>query len=269
MNQRKPPIPDLALGAAGLLALVATFLPWWSFSETLTVGGQPVGDSITVNAWNAASHGGTLGKTITGPLVWIPMLLLLLLGALAAIRAYAAPQLLPGKRFYQLAIGIGALAAVLVIVRLVTYFKPPAVNTGDITTTASSGATFGSYLGLLLGLAVAGLGVWALRQPPTGTSGAVADGFQGYQQSQVGAYPQLYGQPQQQPHAQPQHGQVPVQPTPDLQQTQQVSWPQQQPPHYGQTPQAYGQPPAQRYPQQQPQTPVPPQSGPSQPPARQ
>lgn len=278
MNQRKIAIPDLVFAAAGLLAIISTFLPWWSYSES--AAGESVG--FSVNGWNSASRSVDLAKTITGPLVWIPMLLLFFLGALALIRALAAPQLLPGKLFYQVGIGVGALAVLLVVIRWMTYFTPPAST--ETSVSVSSGASFGTYLGLLLGLATAGVGVWALQQPQltAAQGGAAAGGFGGYQQpGQFGGYPQQqYGQPQygaqpgqfgQQPGypqqgQQPQYGQ-PAQPG-YPQQPQQPGYPQQGQPQYGQPgqqqpypqqgypqQQQYGQQPApqQNYGQQQPQ----------------
>jgi hypothetical protein len=298
VNQRKIAIPDLVFAAAGLLAIISTFLPWWSFSET--ADGQTL--SFSVNGWNSASTGsGDLGKTITGPLVWIPMLLLFVLGALALIRALAAPQLLPGKLFYQVGIGVGGLALLLVVIRWMTYWSPPSGSA------ASTGASFGTYLGLLLGLATAGVGVWALQQPQlTAVQGAQAGGgFGGYQQpGQFGGYPQQqygqqqygqpdqfaqsqydpqqYGQPQQQPYAQqpqqaypqqqgePQYGQpVPQQGYPQQPQQPQYAQPSQQQaygqpqpgyPQQPQQPQNYGQPPQFG---QQPQQGQPPQQPPA------
>lgn len=166
MNQRRIAIPDLGFAAAGLLALIATFLPWWSVSESATISGQTVSDSVTVNGWNAASRAGDLNRTITGPLAWIPMLLLLVLGAVALIRAFAAPRLLPGKIFYHIGAGAGALATLLVLIRWATYFKAPtSVSVDGVTASGSSGASFGTYLGVLVGLAAAVAGVWALTQP--------------------------------------------------------------------------------------------------------
>ena len=258
MNQRKIAIPDLVFAAAGLLAVISTFLPWWSYSAG--------GFSVSVNGWNSASAG-DLNRTITGPLVWIPMLLLFVLGALALIRALAAPQLLPGKLFYQVGTGVGGFAVLLVVLRWMTYYSPPAGDGG------SSGASFGTYLGLLLGLATAGVGVWALRQPQlTAVQGAQAGGgFGGYQQpGQFGGYPQQqqYGQ-QQQPYAQqpqqpypqsqgqPQYGQpVPQQGYPQQPQQPQYAQPAQ-PQQYGQHQPGYAQPqPQPGYPQQ----PQPPQN---------
>lgn len=268
MNQRKIAIPDLVFAAAGLLAIISTFLPWWSFSESQD--GESL--SFSVNGWNSASTGGgDLGKTITGPLVWIPMLLLFALGAVALIRAFAAPQLLPGKLFYQVGIGVGGLAVVLVAIRWMTYWTPPNGSTG-----VSTGASFGTYLGLLLGLAAAGVGVWALRQPQlTAVQAAPAGGFGGYPQQpgQFGGYPQQgyeqqgydqqYGQQQfgqQQQYGQPgQFGQPQAQQAqygqPQLQQQAYGQQPQPGYPQPGQSQQQYGQPqPQQGYPQQgQPQ----------------
>ena len=208
MNQRRISIPDLIVAAAGLLAIIATLLPWWAMSDS--IAGQKASESVTVNAWNAASHG-ELGKTITGPLAWIPMLALLLLGALALARAFAAPQLLAGKVFYQVTTGVGGLAVAFVALRWVTYFKPPSsVTFGSVTATVSTGASFGTYLGLLLALAVTAAGIWALSQPHLiGGDSSTGGGYP----AQVGGYPQ-HGHGQQPPIGHPQqvgqtHGLVP------------------------------------------------------------
>lgn len=261
MNQRKITIPDLVFAAAGLLALVATFLPWWGISESGTIAGQKMSDSFTVNGWNSASHAGDLSKTITGPLAWIPMLVLLLFGVFALVRAYAAPQLLAGKLFYQAGAGVGGLAAALVLVRWVTYYKPPSsVDASGVTATMSSGASFGTYLGLLIALVVSGCGVWAVRHPNLITlRQGPAAGYPG----QVGGYPQpeygqqFYPQPGSAPAGQqitggygpqPQPGQPvpqaypqPHQPAPNQQPPAGYAQPVQQP--YGPAPQ-FGQPTA-------------------------
>ena len=249
MNQRKIAVPDIVFAAAGLLAIISTFLPWWK--ATGTVSGQTI--SETVNGWNSASangQSGNPGQTITGPLVWIPMILLLLWGILALVRAFAAPQLLPGKLFYQVGVGLGGLSVLLVVIRWLTYFTPPSVENG-VHVNVSSGADFGTYLGLLCALATAGVAVWGMQQAPAG-AGAAAGPFGGFGQQPQQPYGQpQYGQQPQQGYGQPQFGQQPPQ----------QGYPQQ--PQYGQPPQQgypqqpqqpYGQPQQpQGYPQQQPQ----------------
>lgn len=265
MNQRKIAVPDIVFAAAGLLAIISTFLPWWS--------GSGEGQSVSVNGWNSASNGGTVGETIAGPLVWAPMLLLLIWGIVTLVRAFAAPQLLAGKLFYQVGIGVGGLAALLVIIRWLTLYKFPAAAA------ISSSAGFGLYLGLICGLGVAGVAVWGMNLPQAGAgAGQVGGGF-GYGQQpgqqQYGGYPQQqqYGQQPQYGQAQPQYGQQQPQfgqpqqgygqPDPAQQQYgQQSGYPQQpqsqpqygqQQPQYGQQPQpGYGQQPQQPYGQPQP-----------------
>lgn len=230
MNQRRIAVPDVVSAAAGLLALISTFLPWWQYSAANTIDGRTEHASFTVDGWNAGSFsaGGSAGgyragQTVTGPLVWIPMLLLLIVGTLALVRALAAPRLLPGRLFYQVGVGVGALAVVLVVVRWLTYFAPqhPADSAQQ---TFSSGADVGTYLGLLCGLAAAGAGVWALRQPSTAFAAAGAG---------TAAYGAGYGLPPQFGRPQPSYGQ------PQFGQ-QPPGYPQQPP--YGQTQQPYGQP---------------------------
>lgn len=129
MNQRKFATPDIVIAAAGLIALISTFLPWWKFSETASEGGASGSFHASVNGWNSSSAG-NVGQTITGPLVWIPMLLLLIFGILA-LRSFFAPQLLAGKVYYQAGIGVGALAVILVVVRWLTFFSRRPTRTGS------------------------------------------------------------------------------------------------------------------------------------------
>ena len=260
MNQRKIAAPDIVFAAAGLLAIISTFLPWWS--------GSGNGVSITVNGWNSASDGESTGLTIAGPLVWLPMLLLLIWGVITLVRALAMPNLLAGKLFYQSAIGVGALATVLVVIRWATLYKFPSAAQSQGYT---SGAGFGLYLGLLCALAVAGVAIWGMNLPQAGAAATGPFGY-GQQPGQFGGYPQQQPYPQQQ-YGQPQYGQPPYgQPgyDPAQQQYAQQQYGQQPQPQYGQAPQQpypqqpygqpgydpaqsqqqYGQPPQQPYPQQ-------------------
>ena len=268
MNQRKIAVPDIVFAAAGLLAIISTFLPWYKATES--ADGQSV--TLTVNGWNSGTangHSGNPGVTVTGPLVWIPMILLLLWGILALVRAFAAPQVLPGKLFYQVGVGLGALSVLLIVIRWFTYYTPPSVDSG-VQVSVSSGADFGTYLGLLCALATAGVAVWGMQQTPAvaGLGGAPFGGGFGQPPQQPYGQPQ-FGQQPQQGYGQPQFGQQPQQGYP--QQPQFGQPPQQGYPQQGQPPQPqYGQPqPQQGYPQQpgqqgypqQPQFGQPPQQG--------
>ena len=286
VNQRKFATPDIVLAAAGLVALISTFLPWYKATESGSVSGVSQSASITVNGWNSSPQGSLDGQTITGPLVWIPMLLLLIFGILA-LRALFAPQLLPGKLYCQVGIGVGALGVILVVVRWLTFFKPPTDEDG-VTLNVSSGADYGLYLGLLAALVFAGVSFWGMGQAaavPAGALGAPAFGGYPGQQPQYGQQPygqpqqQAYGQPPQQPQygqqqaqyppqpqqpygqppQQPQYGRQPQYPQqPYDQSQQQPQYPQQPQPPYGQQPPQYPQQPYGQ-PQQQPQYPQQPQ----------
>jgi hypothetical protein len=234
VNQRKFAAPDIAIAAAGVVALISTFLPWWSLSAD--------GQSATVTAWDQTSDGqGTDGVTVNGPLAYLPMLLLLIFGILTVVRALRAGQLLPGKVFSYVGIGVGGLATLLVIVRWATLWKPPGYTGSGIS------AGYGLYIGLVAALAVLGVSIWAMRLATP--SAPAAPAFGGYP-----AQP-AYGQPPQQPaYGQPQYGQAPQQAYGQPQQP--YGQPPQQP-QYGQAPQQpYGQPPQQPpYGQQQGQQP--------------
>jgi hypothetical protein len=260
LNQRRIAVPDIVFAAAGLIALISTFLPWWNASAQ--------GASVSVNGWDTASGNGhtssassAFGQSVTGPLVWLPMLLLLLWGVFTIVRAFLAPQLLPGKLFYTVTIGIGGLATLLVVIRWLTYYSVPA----DEGVNVSSGADFGTYLGLLCALAVTGVAVWGMRQAPAVAGAPQSFGGYGQQPGQFGGY----GQAQQQGYGQPQYGQQPGYPQQPPQFGGQPQQPQQ-PPQYGQPQQPYPQQPQYGqqqpgYPQQQPQQPYgqpqPPQYG--------
>jgi hypothetical protein len=274
VTQRKFATPDIVIAAAGLIAFICTFLPWWSFSQA--------GQSGSINAWDQTSDGtSTNGTTVNGPLAYLPMLLLLILGIVTVVRALAAARLLPGKPFNYVGIGVGGLAALLVIVRWATLWKPEGYTGGGIS------AGYGLYLGLICGLVVVGVSIWAMRQAPA-MGAPVFGGFPGqqpygqpqypqqpygqpqYPQQPYGQQPQpgqpqpQYGQPQyqqqpQQPYGQPQYQQPPQQPQypqqpygqPQYQQPPQPQYPQQP---YGQPPQQpYGQPQPPQQPQQPPQ----------------
>jgi hypothetical protein len=274
VNRRRIAVPDIVFAAVGLLGLILTFLPWWSAS-----GG---GDNVSVNGWNEATANGqsfSLGRTVTGPLVWIPMVLLLIWGILALVRAFVAPQLMPGGLFYTVSIGVGALAVLLLAIRWSSYYSVPTQDGVHV----SSGASYGMFLGMLGSVVHAGMSVY-------GKVKKVADiaqnfGLGGQQSGQPGQPGQPgqfggYGQPQQ-PYGQPQQGygqpQFGQQPQFGGQQPGQPGQPYpQQPgqPQYGQPPQfggqppqqpQYGQPPAQQsqpqYGQQPPQQPGQPQYG--------
>jgi hypothetical protein len=231
VNQRKLTAPDIVIAAAGLVAVITTFLPWWSESVDGTSG--------TVDAWDQTSDGkGTDGVTVNGPLAYLPMILLLIFAVVTVVRALRAAQLLPGKVFGYAGIGVGGLAALLVIIRWATLWKPDGYTGGGI------GAGFGLYLGLLAALASLGASIWAMRLASAAPV-PIAPAFGGYPGQQP------FGQPQQQ-YGQPPYGQAPQQPYGQPQYGQQVP---QQP--YGQPQQPYGQPqvPQQPYGPPQPQPP--------------
>jgi hypothetical protein len=242
VNQRRIAVPDIVLAAVGLLGLILTFLPWWSAS-----GG---GDNVSVNGWNEATANGqsfSLGRTVTGPLVWLPMLLLLIWGILALVRAFVAPQLLPAKLFYTVSIGVGALAVLLLVIRWLSYYSVPTQDGVHV----SSGASYGMFLGVLGSVVHTGMSVYAKVKKVADIAQNLGLGGQQQQAGQFGGYQpqQPYGQPQQ-GYAQPQFGQQPGQQYP-----QQPGQPPQQ--GYGQPPQFGGQQPQPAQPYGQPQQPQP------------
>jgi hypothetical protein len=122
----------IGLGA-GLLAFIASFLPWYSVSAGLF--------SISVNAWSL------------GFLAWFPVLLMM--AAAGVILAQQLGANMPTVRtgWPLLLLGAGALSLVLILIRWVSL---SAETDGVDFPGVSYGASFGLYVGLvasiLLGL---------------------------------------------------------------------------------------------------------------------
>lgn len=104
--------------ACGGIAFIDTFLPWASVSA--------FGASISGNAWNV------------GFWAWFPMLLLLALGVAAFLPGIGVSSI---PHLHLIALGVSALALLIVLIRWATY-------------PAFVGAGAGLIIGLLLALAV-------------------------------------------------------------------------------------------------------------------
>lgn len=126
----------MALGVIGLLAFIDLFLHW----ADLSFGGKTY-SQFNWNGWSAG-----LGA-------WLPMLLLLALGAVAVLPAFGNNLALP-LGLPLLGSLVGALSFVIVLLRWITL--PSEMG-------ASMSAAFGLYVGLLLGIAATAFGWVAYR----------------------------------------------------------------------------------------------------------
>jgi hypothetical protein len=132
LNLGKLGLNDRILAVVGVLAFVNLFLPWYSASFSGVDG--IAGGSFSANAWNGG----------VGFEAWFPMILLLAVGVLVALPAFDKQVTVPGG---YAAYGIaGAVATLLVLLRWLTYPSVPSVAG------YSAGASFGTYIGLVLGL---------------------------------------------------------------------------------------------------------------------
>jgi hypothetical protein len=122
----------IGLGA-GLIAFIASFLPWFSFSAGLF--------SFSVNAWSL------------GFLAWFPVLLMVAAAGVILAQQLGAnvPAVKPGWPLILL--GAAALSLVLILIRWISLSS----DTGGL---AFSGASYGAGFGLYVGLIAAiGLGL--------------------------------------------------------------------------------------------------------------
>ena len=115
---------EQVLAIVGLLAFIDSFLPWWSVSF------GPI--SSSENGWGVGFAG------------WFPMLLLLAVGVLVALPAFGQSVTVRGG--YAAFGAASLLATVLILIRWLTY---PTASDGF----GSAGADFGTYIGLILGIA--------------------------------------------------------------------------------------------------------------------
>jgi hypothetical protein len=119
----------IGLGA-GLLAFIASFLPWYSISGTGILGTI----SYSLNAWNL------------GFAAWFPVLLLVAGAGLLLAQQVGAnvPVIRPGWPLVLL--GIAALSLIIILIRWLTL---PGGSDGIAQTGISYGAGFGLYVGLV------------------------------------------------------------------------------------------------------------------------
>ena len=157
MDLTKLDIRARVLGAVGLLAFIDSFLPWYKVSSKSAFPGA-LQYSSSGNAWNVGIGG------------WLPLLLLLALGAVAVLPAFGRNFEIRGG---YAAVGVLALVAtVIILLRWLTY---PSVG-GGAGSYIDAGAAFGTYLGVVLGLVSVGVAYLAFTAEG-GKLNAIADAF--------------------------------------------------------------------------------------------
>jgi hypothetical protein len=140
LNLEKLGRNDRILAVVGILAFIDMFLPWYSVSSKgISVGGfTEAGYSVSGNAWNG----------YVGFEAWFSLLLLLAIGVVAALPAFEQKVTLPGG--HALLTILAALAVLLIVIRWLTYDSASSFGAG--IDGISAGASFGTYLGLVLAL---------------------------------------------------------------------------------------------------------------------
>jgi hypothetical protein len=206
LNLEKLGRNDRILAVVGLLAFIDSFLPWYSVSVK----------SNGVDGLGAYSASGSGNAWREGFGAWFPLLLLLAVGVLAVLPAFEQKVALPGGDA-ALAI-VGAVAAVLILLRWLTY---PSVPSDGLYGSVSAGASFGTYIGLVLAIVTAVIGYLGFTASG-GSLNNLGAAFSKQPSAPVGQYPPQqggypppvdYGQPQQAPYQPPyQPPQAPYQP---------------------------------------------------------
>ena len=143
MNLEKLGRNDRILAVVGLLAFIDSFLPWYKVSvKSSGVDG--------LGAYNASTSGNAWS---VGFGAWFPLILLLAIGVLVALPAFEQKVVLPGGDAL-LAI-VALVATVIILIRWLTY---PSVPSDADLVGVTAGASFGTYLGLVLGLVATAFG---------------------------------------------------------------------------------------------------------------
>ncbi|HZA15949.1 MAG TPA: hypothetical protein VE645_03475 [Pseudonocardiaceae bacterium] len=132
---------DWVVVGAGLLAYIASFLPWYR-ADVSILG---IERSATANAWNA------------GIGAWLPVLLLAVAGVVVLVSATAV-RLPTSKSLITL--GLSALAVIAILLRWMTFPDSAGQSRLDMDNVdvegllaVSSGAGVGLYVGLIAAIA--------------------------------------------------------------------------------------------------------------------
>jgi hypothetical protein len=136
---------DLAVMIAGVVAFIASFLPYWGISFKSKVSGTSFGSSGSISAWHSYA---TLG-----------LLLLFAAAILIAVKTFAAsslPSSLP-VGLHVVAAALAALGTLLLILRAFTIDGP---NGGGF----SSGVKWGGYVLFIAGIAETVFAVLGMRE---------------------------------------------------------------------------------------------------------
>jgi hypothetical protein len=140
---------DWVVVSAGVLAYISSFLPWYSSRVSVSLFRIERSAHVNVNAWNAGFG------------AWFSVLLLVVAGGV--VLASAMGVRLPVAR-PLITLGLAVLAFVTILLRWATFSDTVGGqgnlgNLGNIDVggvlTASSGAGFGLYLGLIAAVAAA------------------------------------------------------------------------------------------------------------------
>jgi hypothetical protein len=131
-------VPSGALAAIGLLALIDSFLPWFTVSEKTASPGLLTQYAQSGDAWGVGVGG------------WLPVVVLMAVGILAVLPAFGRG--VEGRAGHTAHLVLAVAATVIMLLRWITY---PSVPVGE-SAFIDAGADVGTYLGVLLGLAASG-----------------------------------------------------------------------------------------------------------------
>lgn len=142
---RQLPRTDQAFLGAGVLVLIASFLPWYGVSYDFKFAGVHSSGSASINAWHSYA---TLG-----------LLLMLAATALVAVQAFSPSTSLPDLpvSWNFLAAAVAAVGALLVLIRSLDL--PSASGPGG-----NVGLRWGGWLLIVFSIALAVIGAWRLRE---------------------------------------------------------------------------------------------------------
>ncbi|HVA90372.1 MAG TPA: hypothetical protein VNL71_11080 [Chloroflexota bacterium] len=137
---------------AGVVGLIVSFLHWYTASYSASFGGAGLSESTSISGWHGWGIVAVLLLIVSGVVAVLPLI------GITSVRALV-PSLPPTVTDAMVLMGAGVIAVLTTILFMTTE------GSGVSGPGYSEGPSFGAYIGLICGIAVAA-GGYLMRSEP-------------------------------------------------------------------------------------------------------